>query len=108
MPYTQIVLAFFTRCVYRWGMSDDRKNLKSALAVAALLFVAFAFASSMDYADALTDEAIRKDPPRILEYSIRQDSPGLDEGRPVLPLHSPVAYDKRRAGKHRRSTREQR
>jgi hypothetical protein len=90
-------------------MSEDRKSTRSALAVGAVLAILFAFASSMDYASELTDEAIRKDPPKILSYSIHQDSPGLDEGQPMFPLHSPVAYDKTRASKNaKRSTREQR
>jgi hypothetical protein len=108
MACTQSVLAFLTHSVYLRVMSEDRKSTRSALAVGAVLAILFAFASSMDYASELTDEAIRKDPPKILSYSIHQDSPGLDEGQPMFPLHSPVAYDKTRAEKHRRSTREQR
>lgn len=37
--------------------------MKSALLAAVFLFGCFVVASSMDYADALTTEAIRKDPP---------------------------------------------
>ena len=87
-------------------MNDE--NMLKPLLVAVVLFLAFAVVSSFDYASALTDEAIKKDPPRLLGYTIKQDSPGLDRGEPMFPLHTPVASDKPRAGKHRRSTREKR
>lgn len=43
-----------------------------------VLLLAFAFMGTMDYADALVTDAIRKDPPRIYGYTIKQDSPGIE------------------------------
>lgn len=60
------------------------------LVISVLLVLMFALVSSMDYAEALTQDAIRKDPPRILHYTIKQDSPGLDRGVPMFPLQHPV------------------
>ena len=86
-------------------MNDE--NMLKPLLIAVVLFLAFAVVSSFDYASALTDEAVRKDPPRLLGYTIKQDSPGLDR-EPVFPLHPPVASADIRAAKaKRRSTREQ-
>ena len=86
-------------------MNDE--NMLKPLLIAVVLFLAFAVVSSFDYASALTDEAIRKDPPRLLGYTIKQDSPGLDRGEPMFPLHPPVASADIRAAKaKRRSTRE--
>ena len=88
-------------------MNDE--NMLKPLLVAVVLFLAFAVVSSFDYASALTDEAIRKDPPKILSYTIHQDSPGLDRDVPMFPLHLPVASDNTRAAKaKRRSTKEKR
>lgn len=83
-------------------------DLVPPLIIAGILALAFVLVSGMDFAEALTAEAIRKDPPRVLAYSIKQDSPGLDHGQPMLPLHSPVADAKPAPKKHRRSTTEQR
>ena len=87
-------------------MNDE--NMLKPLLIAVVLFLAFAVVSSFDYASALTDEAVRKDPPRVLAYTIKQDSPGLDRGEPMFPLHKPVATEYVRAGKQRRSTMEKR
>ena len=87
---------------------DKDTSLLPPLLIAVVLFLAFAVVSSFDYASALTDEAVRKDPPRVLGYTIKQDSPGLDR-EPVFPLHLPVASADIRAAKaKRRSTKEQR
>ena len=87
---------------------DKDTSLLPPLLVAVVLFLAFAVVSSFDYASALTDEAIKKDPPRLLAYSIKQDSPGLDR-EPVFPLHPPVASDNPRAAHNkRRSAKEKR
>ena len=82
---------------------------RHTISIAAMVLIAaFALVSSLDYADELTTEAIRKDPPRVLAYTIKQDSPGLDRGEPMLPLYSPVASaDIRAANNKRRSTKEQ-
>lgn len=91
-------------------MDDD--NLLPPLLIAAFLVVAFGVVGCFDYADALTVDAIRKDPPvelKILSYSVRQDQPGFDNGQPLFPLDKPVASVKHRAAKNkRRSHREQR
>jgi len=89
-------------------MDDKDPDMLRPAIVAVLLACLFAIASCMDYADALTDEAIRKDPPRIIAYSIKQDSPGLDNGERLIPFHPPVAQAKPAPKKHRRSMREHR
>lgn len=48
--------------------------MRSALVIV-LLLSAFGFMGTMDYADALVTDAIRKDPPKILAYTIQQDGP---------------------------------
>ena len=45
-----------------WLVDDDTNMLRPAI-IAALLACLFAIASSLDYAEELTTEAIRKDPP---------------------------------------------
>lgn len=74
--------------------------MKPALLVVALL-LAFGFVGNADYADALTQDAIRKDPPRILSYTIKQDSPGLDNGERMFPLRSPVTHMKLKKGRRK-------
>ena len=81
---------------------DKDTSLLPPLLVAVVLFLAFAVVSSFDYASALTDEAVRKDPPRVLAYTIKQDSPGLDRGEPMFPLHMPVSTEYVRAAKNER------
>ena len=88
---------------------DKDTSLLPPLLIAVVLFLCFCVVGAMDFADALTADAIRKDPPRILSYSIQQSSPGMDNGVPMFPLHMPVASADTRAAKNeRRSTREQR
>lgn len=90
---------------------EKETNLVPPLLIAVFLVVAFGVVGSFDYAEALTQDAIRKDPPKILAYSIQQDSPGLKYDN-QLPLTSPVdpAYVLKTAApkKHRRSTMEKR
>lgn len=71
---------------------DDNKDpsLLTPLVVAALLALMFGYVGSTDYAEALIQDAIRKDPPKILSYTIKQDSPGLDNGERMFPLQLPV------------------
>jgi len=89
-------------------MDDKDPSLLKPLIGAAILFLMFALVSGFDYEDELTRDSMRKDPPRILAYSVRQDSPGLDNGERLFPLHSPVAQAKPAPKKHRRSTMEPR
>lgn len=71
-------------------MDDKEPSLLTPLVVAAILALMFGFVGNSDYAEALIQDAIRKDPPQILGYSIKQDSPGLDNGERMFPLHPPV------------------
>jgi len=73
---------------------DDTKLWKPLL-IAGILALCFVLVSGMDFEDELIRDAIRKDPPRVLSYSIKQDSPGLDRGVPMFPLQHPVAENKR-------------
>lgn len=71
---------------------DKDPSLLTPLVIAGVLALAFILVSGLDYEDALIQDAIRKDPPRILSYTIQQSSPGLDNGVPMFPLHRPVAH----------------
>jgi len=73
-----------------------------ALTVIAL-FLAFGFVGSADYADALVTDAIRKDPPRILSYTIKQDSPGIDRVVLTCPVETGCKQNMRK--KRRKETR---
>lgn len=55
-----------------------------------IFFGGMAVVGNFDYADALIEDAIRKDPPRVLSYTIKQDTPWPPYERNPIPLTVPV------------------
>ena len=58
------------------------------------LVICVIVAGEMDRRSAEVTAQIVAESPKPITYTVKQDSPGLDEGRPLFPLTHPVAYER--------------